>query len=125
MQKKISDFIISFIFPYLCGYKKGFNTQQALLTLVENWRKRLDNKDFGGAILMDLSKAFDTLDHFRPLNCKTTCIWFLTRRFKTSLYTFLSYSTEPKLKKTYFSSWEKLIKGVSQGSASGQILFNL
>ena len=68
MQKKISDFIISFIFPYLCGYKKGFNTQQALLTLVENWRKRLDNKDFGGAILMDLSKAFDTLDHFRPLN---------------------------------------------------------
>ena len=78
MQKKISDFIISFIFPYLCGYKKGFNTQQALLTLVENWRKRLDNKDFGGAILMDLSKAFDTLDHFRPLNYKTTCIWFLT-----------------------------------------------
>ena len=41
----------------------GFNTQHSLLTLVENWRKRLDNKGFGGAILMDLSKAFDTLNN--------------------------------------------------------------
>ena len=63
MQKQINDFIISFLSPYLCGYRKGFNTQHALLTLVENWRKSLDNKGFGGAILMDLSKAFDTLNH--------------------------------------------------------------
>ena len=62
MQKQINDFIISFLFPYLCGYRKSFNTQNALLTLVENWRS-LDNKGFGGAILMDLSKAFDTLNH--------------------------------------------------------------
>lgn len=33
------------------------------LLLVENWRKSLDNKGFGGAILMDLSKAFNTLNH--------------------------------------------------------------
>ena len=36
MQKHSNDFIISFLSPYLCGYKKGFNTQQMLLTLVEN-----------------------------------------------------------------------------------------
>ena len=35
----------------------------ALLTLVEKWRKSLSNMSFGGAILMDLSKAFDTLNH--------------------------------------------------------------
>ena len=63
MQKQINDFIIGFLSAFLCGYKKGFNTQHALLTLVENWRKSLDNKDLGGAILMDLSKAFDTLNH--------------------------------------------------------------
>ena len=63
MQKQINDFIISFLSRYLCGYRKGFNTQDALLTLVENWRKSLDNKGFRGAILMDLSKAFDTLNH--------------------------------------------------------------
>ena len=77
MQKQINNFIISFLSPYLCGYKKGFHTQHALLTLVENWRKSLGNKGFSGAILMNLPKAFDTLK-LRPLNCKTPCIWFST-----------------------------------------------
>ena len=63
MQKQINDFIISFLSPYLCGYRKGFNNQHASLTLVENWRKSLDNKDFRGPISLDLSKAFDTLNH--------------------------------------------------------------
>ena len=34
---------------YFCGYWKGFGAQQALLALVESWKKSLDNKDFGGA----------------------------------------------------------------------------
>ena len=32
-----------------------------LLTLIENWRRNLDKKGSGGATLMDLSNAFDTL----------------------------------------------------------------
>ena len=63
MQKEINDFIISFLSPCLCGYRKGFNNQQALLTLFETWRNSLHNKGFNGAILMDLSKAFDTLNY--------------------------------------------------------------
>ena len=63
MQKQINDFIISFLSPYLCDFRKGFNTQHALLILVDKWRKLLDNTGFGGAILMNLSKAFDTLNH--------------------------------------------------------------
>ena len=39
MQKHINDFIASFLPPYLCGYRKGFNTQHALLTLAEDWKK--------------------------------------------------------------------------------------
>ena len=35
-----------------------FNSKQALLRLVENWRKSLDNKGFGGAV-----SVFDTLNH--------------------------------------------------------------
>ena len=36
---------------------------QALLVLIENWKKVLDNKGFGGAVLMDLPKAFDTINN--------------------------------------------------------------
>ena len=44
----------------MCGYRKGFSTQQALLSLIERWKNTLDQNGCGGAILMDLSKAFDT-----------------------------------------------------------------
>ena len=35
--------------------------QQALLIFKENWRNTLDNMGSGAAILIDLSKVFDTL----------------------------------------------------------------
>ena len=63
MQKQINDYISNFLYTYLCGYRKGFSTQLALLSLIKKWKKALDNKGFGGAVLMDLSKAFDTINH--------------------------------------------------------------
>ena len=62
MHKQISFYIDQFLSPYMCGYRKGFSTQHALLSLIEKWKKVLDNKGYGGAILMDLSKAFDTIN---------------------------------------------------------------
>ena len=46
---------------YLCGYRKGCNTQTALSSLIEKWKQIIDNEGYGAAILMDLSKAFDTI----------------------------------------------------------------
>ena len=40
--------------PYLCGYRKGFSTHYALFSLIECWKKIIDDKGFGGAVLMDL-----------------------------------------------------------------------
>ena len=34
MQKQISDYIEKFLSPFLCGYRKVFSTQYALLTLI-------------------------------------------------------------------------------------------
>ena len=48
----------------LCGYRKGYTTQHAIISIiVEKFRKSLDNKGFAAAILMDLSKAFDCMNH--------------------------------------------------------------
>ena len=47
----------------LSAYRKCFSTQHALIALIEKWKVSLDNKGFAGAILMDLSKAFDTIYH--------------------------------------------------------------
>ena len=47
----------------MCGYRNGFSTQHALLSLIEKWKKVLDNKRYGGAVSMDLSKTFNTINH--------------------------------------------------------------
>lgn len=49
--------------PFLCWYLKSFNTQYALLSLIEKWNERLDNKDYTGVILMDLSKTSGSIKH--------------------------------------------------------------
>ena len=35
-QKQIVGYMENFLSPYLSGYRKNFNTQQALLALIEN-----------------------------------------------------------------------------------------
>ena len=63
MQKQMNGFRSNCLSPYLCGYRKACKMQQALLVLIENLKKNLDDKGWGGAVLIDLSKAFGTLNH--------------------------------------------------------------
>ena len=63
MQKQISDYIGKFLSPFLCGYRKGFSKQYALLMLIGRWKFCLDKQGFAGALSMDLYKAFDTINH--------------------------------------------------------------
>ena len=44
IQKQFSNYVDEFLSPYLCGYQKRFNTQYALFSLNEKWKKELDNK---------------------------------------------------------------------------------
>ncbi|XP_021350452.1 uncharacterized protein LOC110448504 [Mizuhopecten yessoensis] len=47
--------------PEFCLYRKGYRCQSTLLRLLEDWRRAMDESKFVGAILMDLSKAFDCI----------------------------------------------------------------
>ena len=44
-------------------FKKAHSTQHALLKLLQQWQKELDNSGVVETILMDLSKAYDCLPH--------------------------------------------------------------
>ena len=50
IQKQFSSFINDFLSPYSCGYKKGFNTQYALPSLIEKWKKRLYRNNVNGLV---------------------------------------------------------------------------
>ena len=63
MQKQVNGFISNCLSHCLCAYRKGYNTQQLLSVFTQNRKKNLGDKGYGGAVLMDLYKAFDTLNH--------------------------------------------------------------
>ena len=66
LQTQINSYFEKYLTPHLCGYRKGYNAQHALVTLINKFKSSLDKQGYAGAILMDhggmdLSKAFYTL----------------------------------------------------------------
>ena len=48
---------------YLTGFRKSHGTQNLLVTLLEKWKKAADNGEYVSTLFLDLSKAFDTINH--------------------------------------------------------------
>ena len=61
--KQITIFIDPLLSKYQCGFRKGFSAQHCLLAMVERWKNAVDKGKVFGALLTDLSKAFDCLPH--------------------------------------------------------------
>ena len=65
----------SFRYSRIHGFRAKHNTQHALLKMIETWGAMLNKGNKVGAIKMDLSKAFDTLNH-NLLLCKLKAYGF-------------------------------------------------
>ena len=63
MYQQIEGFMKDKLSNLLIGFRKNHNTQHCLTNLLESWKKTLDKGGYIFAIFMDLSKAFDTLNH--------------------------------------------------------------
>ena len=61
--KQISEYFEQFLSKCQCGFRKGFSAQHSLLPMLEKWKSAADNNKVFGALLSDLSKAFDCLSH--------------------------------------------------------------
>ena len=59
----MSGFFDNIFSKYQCGFRKGYSAQQCLLVMIDKWKKVVDNGGAFGALLTDLSKAFDCIPH--------------------------------------------------------------
>ena len=65
MYNRLIDFIEKhhLLYQYQFGFRKNHSTFMALLILLEKITDALDNSEFAVCILIDFTKAFDTVDH--------------------------------------------------------------
>ena len=54
-------FFDSLLSKYRCGFRRGYNAQHCLITLIEKWKKRVDNGRAFDVLLTNLSKDFESL----------------------------------------------------------------
>ena len=119
----ISPFVSNFISIFISAYRKSFSSNQVLIRLIENWKQPLDNWKFVGAVLIDLSKAFEYFSHDLLIAKMHAYVFTID-----SLKTFFSYWNGRKKHvkiNNICTAFQVLYSGVPQGSILGLNIFNL
>ena len=115
MFEQIGDLMENVFFQ--CGFRKGYRTQQCLIDLIEKWKSATDKGKSFGALLTDLSKAFDCLPH-ELLIAKLHAYGFSLAALRLVRSYFSNRKQRIKINESY-SSWEEILFGV------GPLLFNI
>ena len=103
-------------------FENVFNAQHCLIIRIEIWKRSVDGGGQAGTLLIDLSKAFDCIDH-ELLIAKL----YAYRFDKNCLYFINSYLKGRKQKtkiNSSYSAFAEILSGVLQGSILGPFLFN-
>ena len=108
---------------FQCGFRARYSAQHCLLAMLEKWKSAVDNKKTFGALLTDLSKAFDCLSHDLLL-AKLNAYGFNLPALRL-IQSYLSKRKQRTKINSEFSSWEEILFGIPQGSILGPLLFNI
>ena len=124
--QKITTDPLAFCLIYLkyqCGFRKGFNAQHCLVSMIGKWKESVDNGAGFGALMTDLSKAFDCLHH-ELLIAKLEAYGFDIKSVKLIQQYLLNRKQRVKVGNAY-SSRREIFYGVPQGSILGPLIFSI
>ena len=110
--------------PRQSAYKSGHSTETALLLIKNEIHLSLSRGEPTALVLLDLSAAFDTIDHPTLLSCLKS--WFGVSGTALKWFTsYLSHRFQAIKIGSTLSDLHELLFGVPQGSVLGPLLFSL
>ena len=112
----------SYLDKQQCGFRKAYTTQYCLLVMLEKCKNPVHKGKCFGALLTDLSKAFDCLSH-ELLIAKLRVYGFDLPALKLIQSYLSNRKQKTKINSTY-SSRNEILFGVPQGLILGPLLFN-
>ena len=110
LHKPMSLHVDRFLSPYLCGYWKGFSSQQALISLLEKCKIVLNRKGYAGAILLDLFKTSENLN--RDLLIAKLHAYGFSEEFLKLIKSYLTNRWQRAKLNISFRSWSELFLGI-------------
>ena len=122
MVAQMSNFCKNLLWTQECGFRKGYRTQHYFLTLLEKWKCPVDRDNTFGALLVDLSEAFDCLDHellitksnaygFSLPTLKLVHNYFSQRKQRSKVITYSTWHT------SRLNTWTSVVYDILSRSA--------
>ena len=109
--------------PQQFGFRPKSSCEHALISATGAWMEEIDDGCLVGALLVDLSKAFDTVPHqlllleLEQIGCSTDTIqWF---------HSYLTGREQRVVMLSETTDWRQVMRGFPQGSGLSPLLFNV
>ena len=106
------------------AYRKFYSTETALIRIHTDLCLAMDNQRVSALVLLDLSAAFDTIDHNILLSRFNSCFG-ISNTATSLLSSYLSQRSQSVAIDQTFSPNLPLLRGVPQESILGPFLFTL
>ena len=123
LAAQLGEFYSAILSDFISSYRKFYSCETALLRLTEDWRRMRDRGELVAIVSMDLSKAFDVIQH-HLLSAKLKAYGVGEGRYAL-LKDYLSGRQQRVKIGNSFSNWAGTRRGVPQGSVLGLMFFNI
>lgn len=129
LEKHIHNHLLKYLesqqllYAYQSGFRPTFSCHTALTRLVESWLNNINKRYMSGIVFLDLSKAFDLINH--DILLQKLSYYILNENVLQLIRSFLTNRTQQVISNGILSEPSLIKIGVPQGSTLGPLLFSV